>query len=174
MPLKDPIARALASKEYAQTPERKKQQRIKSWKKQGIIVEDWNTFYDSVLSTTHCEVCMKELTIDRYPTPSRKCVDHNHNINNKPNVRAICCQSCNCGSDRANNKSGEAYIYWNQSNSSWRFAKKTKTSNFSKSGFKTIQEAIKYKNQFLEAINYKTHFVVDKVKTTADCLPSPV
>ena len=149
MSLKDLKARVAYNKEYAQTPERKKQQRIKSWKKQGIIVEDWNTFYDSVLSTTHCEVCQKELTIDRYPTPSRKCVDHDHNISDRPNVRYICCMNCNNSIDRKTNKSGEAYIYWNSLNKNWRFAKSINGKKYGKSGFKTKEEAIAYKKEFI-------------------------
>ena len=47
------------------------------------------------LKTTHCEYCNCELTIDRYNTPTTRCLDHNHNITDKFNVRGVLCHSCN-------------------------------------------------------------------------------
>ena len=88
------------------------------------------------------------LTIDKKTTHSTRVVDHDHNINERENVRAICCHACN-SNDRMDNTSGEPNIYYHKQNDCWQFEKKIQGKYYSKSGFKTKQEAIDYKFEFL-------------------------
>ena len=204
----------LQRKAQRQTPQGKKTSRKAKWKEQGIIIKNFDEFYEMYLSTTHCQICQKELTIDKKITHSTKCVDHNHNINDRENVRYICCTACNAN-DRTDNTSGIPNIHF--TNNYWIFNKIIKGVRFQSPPFKTKQEAINYKVNFdpktwkpvqtyitntsgesniyyytkrdrwyftkvikgvsyrspyfktkEEAIDYKNHFVVDNVKTTAD------
>lgn len=136
------------NKEYAQTPAGIKSNRISRWKRKGIIVEDWDAFYDYFLSITNCQLCQKELTTDRYSTHSTKCVDHDHSINDRPNVRTICCQTCNAN-DKSTNTSGEPNISYHKINKCWCFKKTIKGKYYCKYGFKTFQEAVDYKISIL-------------------------
>ena len=140
--------RASCKKAYYESPTGKKKSRISKWKSQGIIIEDFDKFYDSFLSTTNCQLCKKELTIDKKITHSTKCVDHDHLINNRPNVRMICCHSCN-SNDRLSNTSGEPNICYHKREKCWRFQKMIQGKYYNKAGFKTKQEAIDYKLNFL-------------------------
>lgn len=66
--------------------------RINSWKKYGILCFDFDLLYDLFLSTTNCEYCNVELNTN---TRTRKCLDHDHGINDKFNVRGVVCHVCN-------------------------------------------------------------------------------
>jgi hypothetical protein len=134
-------------KEYNQTPSRKKS----NWKRAGIIVDDFDKFYEKFLSTTHCEICKKKLTVDKNNTHSTKCVDHNHNINDRENVRYICCNACNAN-DNSRNTSGEPNIYYHKQNECWRFQKEIQGKRYNKCGFETKEEAIAYKYSFLHRL----------------------
>ena len=79
-------------KEYRQSESFKKSNRISKWKHQGILCFDYNLLYDIFLSTNKCEFCNCEL--DKC-NKSRKCLDHDHNINDKFNVRGVLCNACN-------------------------------------------------------------------------------
>jgi hypothetical protein len=137
-------------KKYKQSPAGKKAQKIASWKYQGIIVEenDWDYFYDLYLSTTHCQICKKELTIDKRTTHSTRCADHDHNITDRPNVRYICCQACNAN-DNSKNTSGEPNINYTKTRGTWHFQKYIQGKRYFKSGLKTFEEAITYKKEFI-------------------------
>jgi len=108
MPLKDPVKLKEYSrlyylknkekkkeyyKEYRQSEQRKKSRRISDWKLYGILCFDWNLLYDIFLKTTHCELCNVELNTN---TKTRKCLDHDHSITDKFNIRYVLCHSCNC------------------------------------------------------------------------------
>ena len=138
------------NKAYAQTPAGKKSMRIAKWKSRGIIVEgnDYDYFYDLFLSVTNCHLCKKELTTDRYTTHSTRCPHHDHNIKDRPNVIAICCNACNVN-DRSTNTSGEPNIYNDKRRGTWYFRKLIQGKIYSKYGFKTKEEAIDYKLNFL-------------------------
>mgnify|MGYP003118673306 CR=1 FL=1 len=82
-------------KQYRQTPNFRKSNRISNWKIQGIITDDYEALYNHYLKTAYCDICRVELTYDRYPTATTKCVDHDHSITDAPNFRNILCQSCN-------------------------------------------------------------------------------
>ena len=122
MAYKDLEAKKAYQKEYTQSPVGIKSRRISKWKRNGIIVEDWDKFYDSFLATTNCQICQKELTEDRYNTHSTRAPHHDHNILDKPNVIAICCHACNAN-DRSDNTSGEPNISYCKRDKNWTFQK---------------------------------------------------
>tara|TARA_R110001592_G_scaffold141987_1_gene363940 strand:+ start:485 stop:931 length:447 start_codon:yes stop_codon:yes gene_type:complete len=78
--------------EYNKTPQRKKTIRISNWKHHGILCFDYNLLYDIFLSTNRCEYCDCELN---KCNKSRKCLDHDHSITDKFNIRAVLCMQCN-------------------------------------------------------------------------------
>ena len=82
-------------KEYKKTEHFKKNERISRWKRWGILCFDWNLLNDIYLSTTKCEFCNIKLTIDKKTTSTTKCLDHDHNITDKFNIRGVLCNSCN-------------------------------------------------------------------------------
>ena len=80
---------------YKHSKKGKKTVTIGQWKTQGILCFDWDLLYDIFLSTDKCENCNVELTTSRIATKTRKCLDHDHTINDKFNVRGVLCNSCN-------------------------------------------------------------------------------
>ena len=93
--LKNKEKKKKQNKEYIQTEQGKKSHRISLWKYNGILCFDWNLLYDLVISTTNCEFCKIKLTIDKKTTSTTRCLDHDHNITDKINVRGVLCHSCN-------------------------------------------------------------------------------
>ena len=87
--------RAAKQRAYNQTPKGKKGGRISNWKQQGIISNNWDSLYDRFLNCKKCENCDVELTIDRHSTWTRKCLDHDHSITDRENVRNVLCNNCN-------------------------------------------------------------------------------
>ena len=65
---------------------------ISNWRHRGILCFDFELLYDIYLSTTHCEFCQVELNTN---TKTRGCLDHNHDITDRFNIRGILCNSCN-------------------------------------------------------------------------------
>jgi len=70
--------------------ENRDKSRIRKWKSQGIIDGDFPLLNEVFEKETHCWICCVE-----YSKTRRKCVDHDHSIKDQPNVRYICCHSCN-------------------------------------------------------------------------------
>tara|TARA_R110001599_G_scaffold333297_1_gene549212 strand:- start:8 stop:568 length:561 start_codon:yes stop_codon:yes gene_type:complete len=151
MPYKTKEDRDAYQKEYEKTPAGIKASRKSAWKRAGIIFDDVDKFYEKFLSTTHCQICKKQLTVDKNNTHSTRCVDHDHTITDKENVRYICCLSCNC-IDKTNNTSGEPNISYAKRDKRWRFQKIVKGKLYGKFGFKTKEEAIHYKYSFLHKL----------------------
>ena len=147
MPYKDPEER----KAYKQSPKGKKANRKSNWKQQGIIIKNFDEFYDLFLSTTHCQICQKKLTVDKKTTHSTRCVDHDHNITDGPNVRYICCHACNAN-DRSDNTSGEPNISYHKRDKLWCFEKTIKGKKYNSPGFKTKEQAIHYKYSVLHKL----------------------
>ena len=75
--------------------EQKKNKKIYSWKKQGIICNDWNSFYYKFIQINYCECCYCELTSGGNNKSNTRVLDHDHNITDKENIRNILCNSCN-------------------------------------------------------------------------------
>jgi homoserine trans-succinylase len=82
-------------KEYKKTPQGKKINRIKNWRRMGVIFFDFNLLYEIYINTEYCELCNIELTEDKITTKTTKCLDHDHSITDYDNVRNIVCHSCN-------------------------------------------------------------------------------
>ena len=78
-----------------QTPQGMKTNRIGKWKHRGVICDDWDAFYERFIKATNCENCNCILSEDRIRTPSTKCLDHDHSIADRENIREIICHSCN-------------------------------------------------------------------------------
>ena len=87
--------RKLYDKKYRQTEQRKKSNRISDWKRQGIITEDYDALYEKFINTKNCELCNVVLTTDKIRTKTTRCLDHDHDITDRDNVRNIVCNSCN-------------------------------------------------------------------------------
>ena len=81
------------SQKFRQTELGKKSHIISNWKHYGILCFDFDLLYDIFLSTARCEFCNVELNTN---TKTRKCLDHDHSINDRFNVRYVLCHSCNC------------------------------------------------------------------------------
>ena len=62
---------------------------IKTWKKRGIIHDDYEALYEKYLNTSHCELCNVLLEGNG---KTKKCCDHDHE-NGK--FRNILCNNCN-------------------------------------------------------------------------------
>ena len=71
-------------------PEFKKKVIIRIWKSRGIIDEDFNSLYEMFIEQTNCWICDKE-----FEPKGDRCLDHDHSIDDGPNVRYVCCRSCN-------------------------------------------------------------------------------
>ena len=82
-------------KQYNKTEACKKSKRISTWKRQGIITEDYDALYEKFINTENCELCNVVLTTSRYTTKTTRCMDHDHSITDRDNVRNIICNSCN-------------------------------------------------------------------------------
>ena len=82
-------------KEYNQTEKFKKSNRISQWKSRGILCFDFDLLYDIFVSTTTCEFCEVELDTSRNRTSTTRCLDHDHSITDKFNIRGVLCHSCN-------------------------------------------------------------------------------
>ena len=79
-------------KEYRQTPRGKKLNRIRLWKYRGIIHPNFDELYEQFINTLNCERCNIELTEDKRPTSTTRCMDHDHHTGL---FRNIVCHSCN-------------------------------------------------------------------------------
>ena len=80
------------NKEYHKTEAGRKSWLISNWKYQGILCFDWDLIHELYINTTHCEFCNCELNVKG---TNKKCLDHDHSINNKFNIRGVLCHSCN-------------------------------------------------------------------------------
>ena len=83
----------LIDKKYKQTPEGKKKYRLNKWKFGGIIDPDIESVYDYFITQTHCWICDKEY--NNNIIMDYRCLDHDHDLIDEPNIRYICCGYCN-------------------------------------------------------------------------------
>jgi len=80
-------------KEYRKTINGIKSNKINSWKRQGVVCNNFEALYNHYTSTAYCDYCRVELTIDKKITSTMKCLDHCHETGL---FRNILCHSCNC------------------------------------------------------------------------------
>ena len=68
-----------------------KRSTIRNWKHRGIIFENMlDIIYNDYIKQTECECCGKPFFNNK-----DKQLDHDHNINDRYNIRGIICQGCN-------------------------------------------------------------------------------
>jgi len=67
-----------------------KSRTITNWKRQGIISDDWDKTYDYYLNCQYCEWCDEP-----FDKSANKCLDHDHDINSRVNIRGVLCRGCN-------------------------------------------------------------------------------
>jgi hypothetical protein len=84
---KNKEAISLQKKEYHSTPKGIKVQTLSSWRRRGIISNDFDTLYDLYINTDKCMYCEKVFA-DSY----ERCLDHDHKTGL---YRAVLCRSCN-------------------------------------------------------------------------------
>ena len=78
-------------KEYRQREQSIKSKRIRDWKYNGLICEDYDKLYELYINTWECDNCGIELVEGNYGS-NKKCMDHNH----KTGIfRNILCNKCN-------------------------------------------------------------------------------
>ena len=93
------------NKEYKQTTEGIKSNKISQWKTHyKIISDDWTATYDWFMNTKNCQKCKIEFVSGR-----GKHLDHNHAITDGPNTRAVLCMSCNINEGKKIHASKEEY-----------------------------------------------------------------
>ena len=101
----------------------RKPQRIRNWKKYGLI-GDYETIYDRYVNTTNCDLCNVFL---EGRGRNRKCMEHNH-ANGQ--FRNIVCHTCNCKkSDNKipiTNKSGYKHIHYCNIRKRWVYSRRFK------------------------------------------------
>ena len=131
---------------YRKTPAGKKYQRIRNWMRKGIIVDDWDTFHERFINTTHCEKCDVLLTGGNPRTRTTKCVDHDHDIKDRENVRAVLCHACNAN-DNCKNTSGVPNVSYDKMQDRWEYQKMVNRVTHRKY-FKTKADAIRYKYHY--------------------------
>ncbi len=146
MPYKDPEDRAARDRARFQTPAGQKRNRINNWKQQGIIVDDYDALYERYMSTTHCEKCSVLLTSGVPMTRTTKCIDHDHSIKDRENVRAVLCLACNAN-DNCKNTSGVPNVSYCKAKDCWEYKKEVNRVPHRKT-FKTKKDAIRYKYHY--------------------------
>tara|TARA_R110000850_G_scaffold112810_2_gene227026 strand:- start:197 stop:688 length:492 start_codon:yes stop_codon:yes gene_type:complete len=124
-------------KSYTQSDNGQKSTKLSCWKKRGLK-GDFEEIYQLYITTTHCDLCNKELTMDKKITPTRKCMDHCHQT---LEFRNIVCVSCNNTKKEMykNNTTGHKGIWEVIDCGRIRYRYKSKR-------FKTLEEAVNYKN----------------------------
>jgi hypothetical protein len=64
-----------------------KSEKIRTWKKWGVICEDFDMLYQEYIKTTKCDHCGKD-----FKSTKDRCLDHDHSTGL---FRAVVCQNCN-------------------------------------------------------------------------------
>tara|TARA_R110001632_G_scaffold228006_1_gene362923 strand:- start:369 stop:809 length:441 start_codon:yes stop_codon:yes gene_type:complete len=136
---------------YVNTYKGRKSHRISEWKYKGIIIENYSDYYDNIyMKCLKCEICKCDLCEEGHKWNSRN-LDHDHKINNKPNIRNIVCRTCNLKSNRrekyVNNTSGYSNIIKRENKYQVRIGYNKK--RIIKT-FKSLGWAILFRNQILK------------------------
>ena len=138
--------RAAYEKKYNKSPAGIKRMRINNWKRQGIISYDWNKTYDWFMNTLNCEntKCNVLLSTSKIRSITTKCLDHDHNITDSPNIRNVLCNRCNLN-DMSTNTSGTPNVIRNRNG--WVYRRRQNGKIYQK-WFKTKDEACAYKIEY--------------------------
>jgi len=80
-------------KEQQLTYNGKKNLAISKWRWRGIIDPDFKSVYDYFITQTNCWICDKEY--NKVNKMDLRCLDHDHDLTDEPNIRYICCGYCN-------------------------------------------------------------------------------
>ena len=131
--------------EYRKSPQGIKSHTICDWRRKGVI-GDLDAVYDIYLATTECMKCSVPIS------GLNKHMDHDHETRL---YRAVLCNSCNIGNPldlhchKSNKSTGIKNI--TKRKKRYGFEKTTKKVPHRKF-FKTIEEAIQYKEQYLSEL----------------------
>jgi len=121
-----------------------KRKKIYDWKRSGVISNDFNKLYEHHMSINNCELCKVEFNKDIMM--ERRCLDHDHKTGL---YRQTICHKCNIQFDKQkykNNKSGYKNIILTVNNT-YKYEKVVNGKRIAKY-FKTIEEAVDFKNKF--------------------------
>ena len=132
---------------YKQSSVGKKNNTISSWRtRQGIICDDWDALYELFMATTNCQTCGVVLTGGKPRTRTTKCLDHDHDITDRENVRGIICHACNMNNN-CTNTSGVPNVSYLKGRDLWKYQKQVNGVEHQKH-FKNKEDAIRYKYEY--------------------------
>jgi len=121
-----------------------KRKKIYDWKRSGVISNDFNKLYEHHMNINNCQLCKVEFNKDIMM--ERRCLDHDHKTGL---YRQTICHKCNIQFDKQkykNNKSGYKNIILTVNNT-YKYEKVVNGKRIAKY-FKTIEEAVDFKNKF--------------------------
>lgn len=79
-------------KQYSRTEKEIKRCKIKTWKKRGIICDDFDELYSKYLNAKNCDNCLVDFGRYGDGTGTYKTLDHSHTTGK---FRNFLCQYCN-------------------------------------------------------------------------------
>jgi len=150
---------------YMRTPAGRKSRCIGNWKQRGIICSDYDALYERYLNTTNCQKC--DVLLTRGLSRTGKCLDHDHSIDDRENVRGVLCRACNSNDD-GRNTSGVPNVSYHKRRDRWVYKLEVNRVAHQKY-FKTKEEAICYKYQY--ELNTKPLLEVPNSTTEVRRLP---
>ena len=135
-----------AEYDRAYTLENHESKTIASWRRQGHYIPEGteHAAYTRFRDTIQCEFCGWELVEGGTKKTNTKARHHDHSIEGSDNFIAVICHVCNTR-ERCDNTSGEPNIYYHKVNEKWGFMINYCRKKYSKSTFKTFEEALSYK-----------------------------
>ena len=139
-------------RQYRQSDKGHKKKTFSNWRAYGIIFHDFELLYEIYMEATKCDFCKCILDTSN---KTKRCLDHDHDIIDDDNVRAILCVGCNNRDvyndnkkPQKNNTSGFKNILFHKPKNRWVFSKIINKKTFYKY-FKTKIEALCAKFAFI-------------------------
>lgn len=142
---------------YERELEREKENKIKSWIKQGMVDpynDNCETIYNRFGKTNHCDIC----NIQLFPY-TRQCMEHNHTTGL---FRGFVCPSCNIRIGYAErpctNNTGIPYLYYKADDKLFVYHKMYRYKPRINKTFKKVEDAIAFAviNQIINEIEDDT------------------